>query len=639
MAKKIKTPSQTMLFGMQPTPEMINDAVILAVPDEQMVRDVADMLDRRYTKTQLYTLAQAFHPILKNKTLLCQAAGGRLFPCKEVMPIFSSTSYKEHLERAIAYMLSDTTNLMLYVDSLSEEMKDLWRHVLVNIYVSEADAQKILKDDRPIFSTSPRSYYYHDSTSWARPGFELFNIVRSLSADTMRYHYRQPQNYITIDSLLHYIFFPLICPEAVAPDLSLQQLPEGGYRVFSMEAESYAKYHLLSSLLSTGKVKMTAKGVSQVDVKKVAKQLGLMEFMAGDGILATSRSRYYVEVMALYEQFVSRHFKSKSDSYEQTLRRLFANLDNLMEFLPSLLLPHIKGLRKQLTEYNRLQNLCMLFCQWMVEEPERWVSIYDVLLKIFVINDTDSYTKYDALVFDPSLQKAEVLITNEFSGKNIAVDSFVTEFGLTALQAFSFMLCSFGMAELALSPLTRRESPFACAEYIRLTPLGRYALGVTEEYEVPEQEHIAYFELDPDRLIIRSLVEPNPYAQLLLDTSVAISRNRFETSAQSFLAHCVSRSDVEEKIGIFRQFVSKELPPLWKQFFDSLLQHCNPLASDRTNYQIYRLSPDNTDLLRLLTSTPSLRKLFVRAEGYLILVKKDDQKRFTDELKKYGYLL
>lgn len=230
-------------------------------------------------------------------------------------------------------------------------------------------------------------------------------------------------------------------------------------------------------------------------------------------------------------------------------------------------------------------------------------------------------------------------IVNELTGTAIGQDRYVQEFGHTAIQAFAFMLCSLGIVEIGLSPQVRRESPFARAEYVRLTALGRYALGLSEEYEVPKQEHTAYFELDPDRLIIRSLVEPNPYAQLLLDTSVVISRNRFETSAQSFLAHCASRSDVEEKIGIFRQFVSDELPPLWKQFFDSLLQHCNPLKKERSDYYVYSLSPDNTDLVRLLTSTPSLRKLFVRAEGYLILVKKDDQKKFVDELKKYGYLL
>ena len=638
MAKET-TPKQTTLFGMEPTPEAIKDAVVLHEPAPEMLQDATKLFLMHYTKQQLYELGRAFRPLLKNKVLICELADGRKILCKDVMPLFSSSSYKEQLAKAVAYIFCEPRNLALYTDSLSAGMRDLWRLVLINLYVSEAEAQKILKDDAPIFSSRPHSFYYHDTSSWTKPGFALFDIARSLSADTMRYGYRQSQNFISVTPLLHNFFFALFYPESIDPELSLLELPDDGHQEFNMEAECYVKYNLLDSLLRSGRVKVAARGVSQADVKKVAKQLGLAEFMEGDAMTGSIRSRYYVELMALCQHQFYEKSKGKPAAYEEVLRKLFDNLLTIEGSLPSLLLPHIKGLRKQMTEYNDLLNLCLLMCQWMREEPERWVSVHDVLLKIIALNDSSPSSRFDTLVFRPVNQKSEVIITNEFSGKNIAADSFVMEFGFTALQAFSFLLCSLGMAELSLSPLNRRESPFARAEYLRLTPLGRYALGIDDEYEAPQQEQTAYFELDPERLIIRSLVEPNPYAQLLLDTSVAISRNRFETSAQSFLAHCVSRSDVEEKIGIFRQFVSNELPPLWKQFFDSLLQHCNPLTTDRTGYVIYRLSPQNADLIRLLTTDPTLRRLFIRAEGYLILVKKEDQQKFTDELKKHGYLL
>ena len=490
MAKKT-TPKQTMLFGMEPTLDMIKDAVVLYEPDPDMLRDATDLFLLHYTKQQLYELAQTFHPMLKNKVLVCELADGRKVPCKSVMPLFSSNSYKEHLARAVAYIFCEQKNLRHYVDSLSEEMCDLWRRVLINLYVSEAEAQKILKDDAPIFSSNPRSYYYHDSTSWTKPGFGLFDIARSLSADTMRYGYRQSQNFISVNPLLHYFFFALFYPEAVDTELSLWELPDDGHQEFNMEAESYVKYHLLDSLLRSGKVKMAARGVSQADVKKVAKQLGLAEFMDGDALTGTIRSRYYVELMALCQHQFYGKSKGKPAAYEEVLRKLFDNLLTIEGSLPSLLLPHIKGLRKQMTEYNDLLNLCLLMCQWMGEEPERWVSLHDVLLKIIALNDSSPSSHFDTLVFRPVNQKSEVIITNEFSGKNIAADSFVMEFGFTALQAFSFLLCSLGMAELSLSPLNRRESPFARAEYLRLTPLGRYALGIDDEYEAPQQEQTA----------------------------------------------------------------------------------------------------------------------------------------------------
>ena len=63
------------------------------------------------------------------------------------------------------------------------------------------------------------------------------------------------------------------------------------------------------------------------------------------------------------------------------------------------------------------------------------------------------------------------------------------------------------------------------------------------------------------------------------------------------------------------------------------------MQSDYTNYQQYRIDPKNTELIQLLTTDPKLRQMVTRAEGYLLLVKKDDLKKFTDELKKHGYLL
>ena len=96
---------------------------------------------------------------------------------------------------------------------------------------------------------------------------------------------------------------------------------------------------------------------------------------------------------------------------------------------------------------------------------------------------------------------------------------------------------------------------------------------------------------------------------------------------------------MESKIKIFQQFISSDLPPLWKQFFQSLLQHCNPLQEDRTSYKHYTLDAQNRDLVQLVTTDPSLRQLIVRAEGYRILVKQDDIKKFEIQLKKHGYLL
>ena len=156
---------------------------------------------------------------------------------------------------------------------------------------------------------------------------------------------------------------------------------------------------------------------------------------------------------------------------------------------------------------------------------------------------------------------------------------------------------------------------------------------------MPKIEQEVYFELDPERLIIRSLKDPNPYEQLLRDTAEPISRGRFQTSALSFLSGCHSREDVEGKISIFKQFIANELPPLWEQFFQSLLQHCKPLEEDKASYRHYTLQPDNRELIHLITTDPTLRQLAIRAEGFRLLVRIEDIRKFENQLKKHGYLI
>jgi hypothetical protein len=401
---------------------------------------------------------------------------------------------------------------------------------------------------------------------------------------------------------------------------------------------------LLQGLLKADKLPLKSKGISLGDIKRVAKSLGLEEIFSGDGVKGSlqevMRSRFYIELLALEHHLLNR-YDSKLNSIEFTLRRMFfMQFDRLHHYMLSILLPHVKGLRRQLVEICSIGRFLDGYLSLLRDHPKKWIGISQALQQSMMMQvDDESYIPYDALLFSPSNQSDNCILLNEFSMAEISADSFVKEFGLTVLKAFSLLLCSLGMAEVALSSQKRRESPFACADFIRLTSLGEYALNIIQIYNPPKIEQTAFFELDAERLIIRSLANPNPYEQLLRDSSVAISKNRYETSASSFLAGCKTKDDVEKNIAIFRQFISSELPPLWKQFFGTLLNRCHPLKKDTTQYCHYTISPNDTELIKLITTDEKLSQLVVRAEGYLILVKNEDLHKFEERLKKHGYLL
>lgn len=635
---------QTQLFG-----EPKELTIVLHEPLREQWEPMQAMLESRCNKDELLHYADAFTPWLGKYPQIMRATNdGHVVTATECTSMLKSNSPKWVIAQGVALILSDEQNMQTYISSLSPEMKALWRTVLANIFVSQKTAKEILHTSDNLLGES-RTYYYSNSVKWNRRELGWFTTASFRSAKPSRWGYREYERFITVSAFIHGLFFPHFFPEMYEDDNSLAELPSDNWTTYNFEAESFSAFNLFCGLFQQDELPLRAKGINTSDLKRAQKKLALRDFFSADDPCEyhqNLRAFNYMKLLALNEHFrpIEKKGKQKKQptlqTYEDTLREMLRHLDRYGFYFPAILYPHIKGLRKQFTDYGRDVRLCTVATTLLSEEPERWISVNDILLKIYQLESDGSTSRYTTLVYHPNDERDYGAIINLYSGHTIIADSYTQEFGYTGLQSFMFLLCSLGVVEIALSDDEHRNiSPFDRLDYVRLTPLGCYALGVTDEYEAPEQEHIAYFELDPDRLIIRSLVEPNPYAQLLMDTSQPISRNRFETSALSFLANCHKRDDVESKISIFRQFISNELPPLWEQFFQTLLQHCHPLTEDKTAYKHYTLDPQNRDLIQLITNDPVLRKITIRAEGYRTMVKNEDIQKFETQLKKHGYLL
>lgn len=620
------------------------EVLVLSEPNREAYKEVMLNIDRAFNKARLQEIVASFKPWLNRySSIVKRNDKGQTVACKELTAISGSSLYKQTIVSWLAFLLASPENLTLYAQSLSEEMRELWHHVLIDGCVSEDKAKSILKRSSIIDTPSTSFYYSYNDPTFTVKELQVFSIRRYLSANKKtRWGYRDKENYIILHPILQDFFFPIFFPDIPAYELSVAELPSDDYRVVEFEAESVAKFKLMQSLMSNGSIVLGTKGVGIGDVRKAGKKLGMQEFYSSDTNVYQSimRTRFYVNALLLARYLTHTNFPPKTNSYADWLKTLFTYSEYIEEYIMPMCLPHIKGLRKQMTEENCCCDLFEFLAQWLREDSERWVPLKDVFIKIYTTLDNDYYSlPIVTMVLNPDLQKDDTDIVNDFSNMRLTADMFAREFGLTTLQSVAFLLCSLGMAELAISNSYSHDTPFAGAEYIRLTPLGRYALGEDPVYTPPEMEQEAYFELDPNRLIIRSLASPNPYAQLLSDTAKPISKNRYETSASTFLAQCHNRDDVEQKISIFKQFISDKLPPLWEQFFQSLLQHCNPLQADTATYRQYRLSPDNSELIHLLTTDERLRRLIIRAEGYLILVRSEDIHQFEEQLKKHGYLL
>lgn len=394
MAKKLNNPVDTALFDKE-TLEAGLKKIELVRPDRQGLRDVEMALEQRFSKAELEKMAEVFKQAFGKCAFVCMQPNGITAICDEAMQIYNNLARKDQLATALGWLLCEPQNVKAYVDTLTQPMKNLWRHVFVNAFVTEEEAMEILGISTPMLTTQRYSYYY-ERPSMTRTEYDLFTTVSGRKAAMGDHYYRESCTYISVKSVIYYYFFPVFFPEAYDTGLSVAALPYESPMVLDFENESTAKYTLLNSLIKTGKLPMGAKSVSQADIKRVAKQMGLLEFFPSEQhtLYGNLRSRYYIETLALANHLA----------------------DNKTKKIMKTLIPKQYG---------------------------------------------GSMLNY-AQVFLSSEQKNDVEIVNE-------------------------------------------------------------------------------------------LTDEATYAQLLLDTSVAISRNRFETSAQSFLAHCASRKDVEEKIGLSEQ--------------------------------------------------------------------------------------
>jgi len=634
---------ETNLFG--DTIEIL-PSLVLHAPSAEEWKYTTKELESHCNKQELVSYAEAFIPWLgKYPRIMRTTDDGHIVDAIECIAMTRSNSAKSAIAEGVALIIGNDQNMRDYIDTLSTEMKSLWRIVLANVFVSMHTAKRVLGVSHDLFKTD-RYSYYSNYVAWNSREYGWFSATDCFSDKPDRWGYRGKEKYITVNCFVRKLFFRHFFPEASESDVSLTELPEGEWHTINLESDSVSNYNLFCGLYHQGEFHLKKKGISASDIKQAQKKMILTELFPGDNndYRRNLRVHNYLQLLSLNEsrRLIDKKTQKKGAivPYEDTMREVITNFVRFDYYLPAMLFPHVKGLRKQMTDYGRETKLAEMLFNWLREEPERWTNINDILLKIMDLESDGSTSRYDTLVFHPNDEVASTPLVNEYSRRTITAEHYTQEFGYTALQALALMLCSLGIAEVAIKDdIHRFLSPFDSVDYVRLTDLGRYALGVTDEYIAPKQEHVAYFELDPERLIIRSLVDPNPYAQLLLDTSTPISRNRFETSALSFLANCQRRDDVESKISIFRQFISSDLPPLWEQFFQTLLQHCHPLKEDVTGYKHYALDPTNRDLIQLVTTDPVLREIVIRAEGYRIMVKNADLKKFENQLKKHGYLL
>jgi hypothetical protein len=210
-------------------------------------------------------------------------------------------------------------------------------------------------------------------------------------------------------------------------------------------------------------------------------------------------------------------------------------------------------------------------------------------------------------------------------------------------NAYCYLFAALGLLEItqkkapepvtATGGKTKPISPYDALEAVRITDLGRWCLGLSEEQPGRLQEQ---YEAIADNELLLVTVRGFSFERTLYLDSIGekLGEDRWRISPRSFISGCTGKPEIEERINKFRRLIDKNPAPHWEALFSNVLE--------RSGFQ-NRIVPaaayymgGSRDLFEELLNDPALSSCAMRAEGGMLLVPDKLKKKFIDLLSDHG---
>jgi len=430
---------------------------------------------------------------------------------------------------------------------------------------------------------------------------------------------------------------------------ALAEIPTTAF-TYSNEDNIFSNIQLLSEMIEN---KLISFGKS--NEKPMAKSLNLIkntntihEFY-GEKKLDTLVADMLTRTLYYYrERF---EFKVKElDTLKTLLEYQFS--DSLRFSISRVFAAHLKKIR--FGRYvNQEKELFELLTYLMNTLPKAsWVSIENIVnhtyYKEFYFDFENSYDTEDYRFMSDNIvenffgkEEEEILRVGDHHGEL---------FHEPILKGAFFYLAALGILELKYDepktpyPNIRAKdkeyiSVWDGLKYIKLTQLGEYLFNrsldyIPAEVVVKKDSLIKFDEFKP----IVTVDKGNTLMIAKLEPFVdKLDNERYVLSYAKLFKECKNIKELKVKIEKFYSNIEKKPPKVFVDFFEECIQNANPMK--RNLKQIVIELKENKKLLNLLMTNKRLQELFIKAEGYRILVFKDDIPKLSKILKENGFFL
>ena len=339
-----------------------------------------------------------------------------------------------------------------------------------------------------------------------------------------------------------------------------------------------------------------------------------------------------------YYYWASKKFQSSElESLKDFVTEKFE--DKFYFFITRILASHLKKVRydhhysKELGLFNTLKTI-------ILDLPEEsWVTIENIL----------KYSKYRGLEFHLEYKsKTDNYILDVGDGYYSCESSYSLLFFEPVLKGAFFYLASLGLLEIKYdepkSDSTIRAkgkeyiSVWDGLRYIKLTELGKYIFGLSKKYEQKTIKKITtQLKFDEYKPII-TIDSQDTITQAKLEPFTdKYDANRYILSYTKIFRDCKSKKVLDIKIDNFYKQIEPNPPQVFKDFFEQIKLDSNMLKRDLT--QVVIKLKNNKKLLNLFLKNKKLQEMIIKAEGYRIIVSKNDIPKLTKIVKDNGFFI
>lgn len=421
------------------------------------------------------------------------------------------------------------------------------------------------------------------------------------------------------------------------------ELPDGGegFKVWSCADQLISLLPRINDSIQAGEIEATSSTgvVKATSIKMFSLTYPLEEFFPASPVRSLRDVRMRASLSMVYAQRYLLKRSKKSDS--EKLREIFNTYIPDPYQISALALPFVSGQRKAYFSVSSLYGIKRWLCEALVKFPEgEWIDVADITTEIFRSAPGGARVGLATSVLDDYVFRP---MQNNATGSYITRTNIIKDYTLPLYRGLLVDYCAFGFLEMAVSQRgVSPDCPLDAVRYVRLSPFGRWCLGLSKKYE-PATEEVAAVrqaELDPDRLVITALTESSA-SIIKAQFGTPLGANRFEVTEASIYRKAQNKTALDQlktRLATFAEI--SQFPPLWNEFFARMEKHYSAISRVKNNkYILYEIDPTCPGLAEVIVGDPEVRRLVRLVEGNMFMVSNNDIDDLTHALARHGYPL